>query len=249
MIIIKNITKTLNNKKVLDNVNLEIKDGETLVIIGQSGCGKSVLLKHIVGLMKPDSGSIEFNGENITDMPEKRIYELRKKIGMVFQNAALFDSMTVYENISLALYEHSGYDEEKISQIVSNQLKHVNLKNTEKMMPVELSGGMRKRVGIARALAMNPDLLLYDEPTTGLDPITSDVINELIIETNKKLKITSIVVTHDMTSAYKIGDRIAMLYKGKIIATDSVEKIKNTTDPVIHQFINGLATGPITDTI
>jgi len=247
MVILKNVRKTLNNKVVLDSVNLEIIDGEILVIIGQSGCGKSVLLKHIISLMKPDSGEIIIDGENIVSLDDERIYEIRKQIGMVFQNSALFDSMTVFENIALALTEHFKFSENKIRDIVTEQLAHVNLSHAESIMPSELSGGMRKRVGIARSLAMNPKLLLYDEPTTGLDPITADVINELILETNRKLKITSVVVTHDMTSAYKIGSRIAMLYKGKIEGIDTVDNIRKTANPVIHQFINGLAAGPITD--
>ena len=244
-IVIEDLHKTLNNKVVLDGVNLTINEGEAVVIIGQSGCGKSVLLKHIIGLMKPDKGAIYINGKDITNIPESELYELRKEIAMVFQNAALFDSMTVYKNVSFALYEHTNYKEEEIQKIAKEKLALVNLKNTENMNPAELSGGMRKRVGIARAIAMNPKLLLYDEPTTGLDPITSDVINELIIRTNKELKMTSIVVTHDMTSAYKIADRIAMLYKGKIIGIDIPQNIKNTDNPIIHQFVNGLANGLI----
>lgn len=244
---IENLSKILNNKVVLDEVNLTVNEGESLVIIGQSGCGKSVLLKHIIGLMKPDAGAIYINGKNIVDISEYELYEIRKQIAMVFQNAALFDSMTVYQNVSFALREHSDYSEDEIEKIAAEKLALVNLKNTGQMNPAELSGGMRKRVGIARAIAMNPKLLLYDEPTTGLDPITSDVINELIIDANTKLKMTSIIVTHDMTSAYKIADRIAMLYRGKIIGIDTVENIKNTKDPVIHQFINGLASGPIQD--
>jgi len=247
MIKIRNLTKILNGRKVLDNVCLDVHSGEALSIIGQSGCGKSVLLKHIIGLMKPDSGSIFIDGEDIVCLEEKRVYEMRKKIAMVFQNAALFDSMTVFDNVAFALFEHSDLSYEEISRTVSEKLAIVNLQNTEKLMPSELSGGMRKRVGIARAAAMNPKLLLYDEPTTGLDPITSDVINNLIAETNKKLNVTSVIVTHDMRSAYRISNRIAMLYKGKIIEADTVENIRNSDNPVISQFINGRAHGPITD--
>ena len=247
MIKIRNITKILNGRKVLDEVNLDVYSGEALSIIGQSGCGKSVLLKHIIGLMKPDSGSIYIDGEDIVTAQEKKIYELRKKIAMVFQNAALFDSMTVFDNVAFGLSEHTKLSAEEISKTVSEKLSIVNLQNTEKLMPAELSGGMRKRVGIARAAAMNPKLLLYDEPTTGLDPITSDVINNLIAETNKKLNVTSVIVTHDMKSAYRISNRIAMLYKGKIIGVDTVENIRNSDNPIIVQFINGYANGPITD--
>ncbi len=249
MIEIRNLTKTLNGRKVLDDVNLDVNSGDALSIIGQSGCGKSVLLKHIIGLMKPDSGSIKIDGEDIVSAKESRVYEIRKKIAMVFQTAALFDSMNVFDNVAFGLFEHRRFSESEIARIVYEKLALVNLSNTEKMLPAELSGGMRKRVGIARAAAMAPKILLYDEPTTGLDPITSDVINNLIADTNKKLNVTSIIVTHDMKSAYKISNRIAMLYKGRIEGVDSAEKIQNTNNPVIHQFINGLAEGPITDEV
>jgi len=241
------VSKKFANKVVLDNVSLEINTGEVLVIIGQSGCGKSVLLKHIIGLLKPDAGEIYFEDKKINDLDESELYNVRKQIAMVFQSAALFDSMSVYQNIAFALFEHYKYPETKLKEIVAESLALVNLSNTENYMPSELSGGMRKRVGIARAIAFKPRLLLYDEPTTGLDPITSDVINNLIIDLNQKFKTTSIIVTHDMTSAYKIADRIAMLYKGKIICVDSVDNIKNSDNPIVHQFINGLANGPITD--
>ena len=247
MIEIINLSKSFSFIKVLDNLNLNINSGEVIVIIGRSGCGKSVLLKHIIRLLKPDAGQIIIDGEDIARMEEKDMDKLRLSFGMLFQGAALFDSMTVGENVGFALREHMNMPETKVEKKVKGSLEMVGLRGIEDLMPAELSGGMKKRVGLARAICNNPKIILYDEPTTGLDPIMADAINDLIIDLNNKLKVTSIVVTHDMVSAYKIADRIAMLYKGQIIAIGNPDEIKNTKDPVVKQFITGASKGPITE--
>ncbi|OGX40500.1 MAG: ABC transporter ATP-binding protein [Omnitrophica WOR_2 bacterium RIFCSPLOWO2_01_FULL_41_12] len=250
MIELKNISKSFNSHKVLDDLTLTIEKGQTKVIIGRSGCGKSVLLKHIVGLLKPDSGRVFIDGQEITNLKEKELDKFRMKIGMVFQGGALFDSMTVAENVGFGLIEHSRQIARKeLLERTEEALCMVNLCGIQNLMPAELSGGMKKRVALARALCIRPEIILYDEPTTGVDPITADSINELIKSLHDKLKVTSIVVTHDMKSAYRVADTIAMLYQGKIIAEGSSEEIQNTSHPVVHQFINGLATGPITETL
>ncbi len=247
MIEIINLSKSFTSSKVLDNLNLIINSGEVIVIIGRSGCGKSVLLKHIIGLMKPDMGQVIVSGNDMTRLEEYEMDKIRLSFGMLFQGAALFDSMTVGENVGFTLREHTDIPEGEIRKKIANSLELVGLKGIEKLMPAELSGGMKKRVGLARAICNNPKIILYDEPTTGLDPIMADAINDLIIDLNSKLNVTSIVVTHDMVSAYKIADRIAMLYKGKIIAIGAPGEIKNTKDPIVKQFITGAAKGPITD--
>ena len=246
MIEIINLSKSFNNKKVLDSLNLIINSGEVIVIIGRSGCGKSVLLKHIIGLTKPDLGQVIIDGNDMTRLEESEMDKLRLSFGMLFQGSALFDSMTVGENVGFTLREHTNAPEKEIKAKVAGSLELVGLKGIEKLMPSELSGGMKKRVGLARAICNNPKIILYDEPTTGLDPIMADAINDLIIDLNNKLNVTSIVVTHDMVSAYKIADRIAMLYKGRIIAAGTPDEIKNTKDPIVKQFITGAAKGPIT---
>jgi phospholipid/cholesterol/gamma-HCH transport system ATP-binding protein len=217
-----------------------------MVIIGGSGSGKSVLIKHIIGLLKPDRGSILVNGEEVTTMRERQLKELRKKFGMLFQAAALFDSLTVGENVAFALVEHTRLSRAEIADRVREKLTLVGLPGTEDLFPSELSGGMKKRVGLARALAIEPEVILYDEPTTGLDPIMADAINDLIVEMRERFAITSVAITHDMVSAYKIGHRLAMLYQGKIIFTGTPEECKNTTDPMVRQFITGSSVGPIT---
>ncbi len=217
-----------------------------MVVIGGSGSGKSVMMKHVIGLLQPDSGQVLIDGQDLAAMPEARLNEFRKKFGMLFQYAALFDSMTVWENVGFALLEHGKMPEKEVRQIATEKLSLVGLKGIENRMPAELSGGMKKRVGLARAIAYNPEILLYDEPTTGLDPISADSINDLIVELKQKLKITGLAITHDMKSAYKIGDHLAMLYKGKIICVGTPEEIQNTADPFVRQFITGSATGPIT---
>jgi len=246
MIEIKNLSKSFHNHEVLNQLNLNIQTGETMVVIGRSGVGKTVLLKNIIGLLKPDSGGVLIDGQDITKLEGKELDKIRLKFGMLFQGSALFDSLTVRENVGFSLKEHTRQTDEQIDQQVKEALDLVGLTGIESLMPAELSGGMKKRVGFARAICMRPDIILYDEPTTGVDPIMADATNELIMKLHDRLKITAIAVTHDMTSAYKIADRIAMLYNGKIIAIGTPQQIKKTTDPVVHQFITGEAWGPIT---
>jgi phospholipid/cholesterol/gamma-HCH transport system ATP-binding protein len=245
MIEIINLHKSFGDNKVLDGVNLTINKGETTTIIGRSGVGKSVLLKHIIGLVKPDKGRILIDGEDITLYKNEKLVKLRQRFGMLFQGSALFDSMTVEENVGLGLREHTKLPEEEIRKIVREKLRLVGLRGVEDVKPAELSGGMKKRVGLARAIAMNPEYILYDEPTTGLDPIMADAINYLIIRMKNELNVTSIAVTHDIVSAYKISNRIAMIYEGKIIFVGSPEEVKSTEDPIVRQFVEGRATGII----
>lgn len=246
MIEIVDVYKTFGSHQVLKGVNVTVKNGETMVIIGRSGCGKSVLLKHIIGLMKPDSGHIFIDKEDITVMDDKQLMGLRMRFGMLFQSSALFDSMNIGENVGFALLEHMDLDKTVIHNKVKNCLSLVGLEGIEHLMPAELSGGMRKRVGLARAICIDPQIVLYDEPTTGIDPIMADAINGLIKDLQLKLQITSVAVTHDMTSAYKIADRIAMLYEGRIVEVGTPAEIKNTKNPIVKQFITGAAVGPIT---
>jgi len=241
----RNVWKSFLRKSVLRGVNLVIHPGETVVIIGQSGSGKSVLLKHIVGLMYPDRGSILVDGVDVTKLGHNKLFELRMHFGMVFQGSALFDSYTVEENVGLALREHTELPDDEISRIAEEKLHMVGLAGVGGKNPAELSGGMKKRVGFARAVAMDPKCVLYDEPTTGLDPINADVINNLIVKLSGELHITSIVVTHDLQSAYKVADRIVMLHDGKILFEGTPDEVKNTTHPIVRQFIEGRAEGPI----
>jgi len=247
MIQIKGLHKSFGGNHVLRGLDLEVKTGEAIVVIGRSGCGKSVLLKLIMGLMEPDEGTIEIDGVNIFSLSTEELNEFRLKLGMLFQGAALFDSLNVRENVGFSLYEHTDLPVEVVAERVREKLRLVGLTGIDDLMPAALSGGMKKRVGLARAIANDPKVILYDEPTTGLDPIMADGINELITRTHEKLRVTSITVTHDLKSAYKIANRIAMLYEGKIIGEGTPDEIKNTQDPVIRQFITGSATGPITD--
>ncbi|MDD5424750.1 MAG: ABC transporter ATP-binding protein [Dehalococcoidales bacterium] len=247
MIELINLCKAFDDNVVLDNVNLTINDGETVVIIGRSGTGKSVMLKHIIGLMRPDSGQVIIDGQDVTRLGGKELNELRLKFGMLFQGAALFDSLSVRDNVAFNLLEHRKMDDASIDKRVAECLSLVGLKGIEGLRPSELSGGMRKRVGLARAICMDPKIILYDEPTTGVDPIMADAVNDLIKDLQSKLKTTAIAVTHDMISAYKIADRIAMLYKGKIVEAGTPEQIRKTSNPIVKQFITGAASGPITE--
>jgi phospholipid/cholesterol/gamma-HCH transport system ATP-binding protein len=242
---IRDLHKRLGSKTVLDGLDLEIRTGETLVVIGRSGTGKSVLLKHIIGLMKPDRGSIEVEGEEIVGIKESELDRVRQRFGMLFQGAALFDSLTVGENVALGLREHRRLPQREILARVAERLDWVGLAGAENQKPSALSGGMRKRVGLARAIAMDPAFILYDEPTTGLDPITADVIDQLIREMQRRLGVTSVVVTHDLASAYKVGDCIAMLHDGRVVFEGTPEEARQTQDPMVRQFIEGSSEGPI----
>jgi len=245
MIEIHGLKKRLGSKQVLDGLDLEIRKGETVVVLGPSGTGKSVLLKHVIGLMTPDAGSIRIAGEEIVGMDEPGLDRVRLKFGMLFQGSALFDSMTVGENVGLGLVEHTRLPGAEVHRRVKERLEWVGLKDVETMKPASLSGGMRKRVGLARALAMDPEIILYDEPTTGLDPITGDVINQLIRAMQRRLGVTSIVVTHDLMSAYKVGDRFAMIYQGRVVFAGTADEVRTTTHPMVRQFIEGSSSGPI----
>ena len=239
MIRLDDVYKSFGDKKVLEGFTLEVDEGETMVIIGYSGTGKSVAIKHIVGLLLPDSGTVFVDGLEVPDLPREQLYDLRGRIGYVFQFAALFDSLTVGENVAMALRKMRTMSEKEIAERVTESLALVDLPDAESKYPAELSGGMRKRVGIARAIAKRPKYILYDEPTTGLDPVTSAVIDELMIRMRQKLGVTSVVITHDMRSAYRVGTRIDMLYEGKVRQVGTVAEIQQTTDPVVRQFIEG----------
>ncbi len=245
MIEIRDLQKSFADKKVLQGVDLDIENGQTTTIIGGSGSGKSVLFKHIIGLMKPDSGSVMVDGEDITKINEKGLYCLVDKFGLVFQSGALFDSMTVGENIAFGIKNRNKMSHADIDAVIEHSLNQVGLADIANLLPAELSGGMKKRVAIARVIARKPAIIMYDEPTTGLDPIMADVINDLIIKVSGNKEITSIVITHDMVSAYKISDKIAVLFEGRIIETGSPEEIRKTQNAVVRQFIEGKAEGPI----
>lgn len=245
MIRVVNLHKAFGDNQVLRGVNLDIATGETMVVIGQSGSGKSVLLKHIIGLLKPDAGEIWVDGTEVTGLDEDDLQGFTRRFGMLFQGAALFDSMTVMENVSFGLERHTNYPPEAIAEIARESLARVGLHGVEDMMPYELSGGMKKRVGLARAIAYEPEIMLYDEPSTGLDPIRADAINDLINMLKKDMGVTSVVITHDMASSYKIADRIAMLYEGVIIEVGTPEEIRSSRNPVVQQFIHGESQGPI----
>lgn len=247
MIEAKGVKKGFGHRHILRGVDLHVDDGETLVIIGGSGTGKSTFIKCVIGLHRPDDGSILVDDLDVAKLSsDEEIAQYRRRFGYLFQEGALFDSLTVWENITFGLrYLRKDIPESKYRQIATDKLALVGLKDIEDFKPSELSGGMKKRVALARAIAAEPKYILYDEPTTGLDPIMSDVINDLILDLQKKLKVTSIVVTHDMKSAYKIASRIAMLYEGRVLAVDAPEAIKTSKNPYVRQFVDGLSQGPI----
>ncbi len=247
MIRIVDLHKSFGPKQVLRGVNLEIDRGETMVVIGQSGSGKSVLLKHLIGMMKPDSGRIFIDDVDITALRPEALQKVLRRFGMLFQGAALFDSLTVAENVGFGLKRYTKHTKKEIAEIVADSLAKVGLRDVGNLMPHELSGGMKKRVGLARAIAYSPEIILYDEPSTGIDPIRADAINDLIIQLKENLHVTSVVITHDMVSAFKVADRIAMLYDGVIIETGSPAEIQKSENPVVQQFVTGRALGPITE--
>ena len=241
MIEVRNLTKSFGSLRVLENVSFNIETGESVVIIGRSGGGKSVLLKVLIGLLKPDSGSVQVDGEEIVRMSERELLRVRRKFGMLFQGAALFDSMTVAENVGFAYRRDGSMPESEVKQRVADVLEMVDLPGIENKMPAELSGGMRKRVGLARAIIYRPEIVLYDEPTTGLDPIVSDSIDNLILRVRDRLHSTTVVVTHDMRSARRLGQRIVMLHERKVYATGTAEEIFNSRDPIVRKFIEGVS--------
>jgi phospholipid/cholesterol/gamma-HCH transport system ATP-binding protein len=242
MIKLVNVHKAFGPKHVLQGFTLDVVEGETMVIIGYSGTGKSVAIKHIVGLLEPDRGEVWVDGLEVPKLPRHELYNLRARIGYVFQFAALFDSLSVGDNVAMGLRKQEDLSDVEIQQRVHEALDLVDLPNVAERFPAELSGGMRKRVGIARAIALRPKYILYDEPTTGLDPVTSAVIDELMVRMREKLGVTSVVITHDMRSAYTVGSRIAMLYQGRVRQVGSVEEIRRSDDPVVRQFIEGKPT-------
>jgi phospholipid/cholesterol/gamma-HCH transport system ATP-binding protein len=244
MIRIRGLRKKLGKRQVLDGVDLDIPTGKTVVVMGRSGTGKSVLLKNIIGLMHPDAGQIEVDDEPIVGLGENDLNRVRRRMGMLFQGAALFDSLSVGENVALPLREHTRLPDAEIRRKVAERLDWVGLKGVEEMRVASLSGGMRKRVGLARALAMDPAYILYDEPTTGLDPIMADVINRLIRSLQQRIGVTSIVVTHDLQSAYHVGDVMAMLHEGHVVFTGTPDELRAASDPFVRQFVQGSSEGP-----
>jgi phospholipid/cholesterol/gamma-HCH transport system ATP-binding protein len=241
MIEVNHLEKTFGSMVILDDVSFRVETGESVVIIGRSGGGKSVLLKHLIGLLQPDAGQVLIDGENLCGLDERQLLRVRHKFGMLFQGAALFDSMTVAENIAFALRREGHPTEAEIARKVARALELVELSGTENKKPSELSGGMRKRVGLARAIVYEPQIVLYDEPTTGLDPVVSDSIDNLMLRVRDHLKVTTVVVTHDMRSARRLGQRILMLYNHRLYRSGTAEEIFNSTDPVVHRFVNGIS--------
>ncbi|MBI1909055.1 MAG: ABC transporter ATP-binding protein [Deltaproteobacteria bacterium] len=239
MIQLKHLSKSFGSNKVLNDLNLEIPREKITVILGRSGCGKSVLLKHVIGLLRPDAGDVTVDGVSLNRLSDKELALFRRRFGMLFQSAALFDSLTVFENVAFPLREHSGLSPDKIETVVKKKLEAVGLSGIEDRRPSELSGGMRKRVGLARAIALEPKIILYDEPTTGLDPIMTSAINRLIVEMPGRLKITSVVISHDIESTFFIADKVALLHEGRIVAQGSPEEIKKSDLPVVRQFLEG----------
>jgi phospholipid/cholesterol/gamma-HCH transport system ATP-binding protein len=247
VISLQHLYKSFGGKPVLRDMSIDVDQGESLVIVGGSGTGKSVTLKHIIGLLKPDKGRVMVVDEDVTAMKDVELNKFRRHFGMSFQEGALFDSMSVFENVAFPLRRHTKMSEAEIRARVEECLEDVHLHNVEKKRPSELSGGMRRRVGFARAISLEPDILLFDEPTTGLDPVISDVIADLIVEMDQKLGTTTVTITHDMKVAFKIADRVAMLHEGHIIAEGTPEQFQASNNPIVEQFIEGRAQGPLTD--
>lgn len=239
-----NLSKAFGPKVVLSNVNLQVQEGESLVVLGGSGTGKTVLLRNIMGLLKPDAGHVKVEGKVIADLDRDGLFEVRKSIGMCFQMAALFDSMTVQENVAFALRRHTLMTESEVEDRVDECLSMVGMKGTQHLKPAELSGGMKRRVGFARAIALKPKILLFDEPTTGLDPVMTDVIGRIILDLKHELGVTSITITHDLKSAFEIADRIALIFRGECIACEKPEEFRRNPNPVVQQFLRGDADGP-----
>jgi phospholipid/cholesterol/gamma-HCH transport system ATP-binding protein len=244
---LQHIYKSFGPKEVLHDMSIDIQRGESVVIVGGSGTGKSVTLKHIIGLLRPDRGEVYVDGKEISDMPPRELNRFRTRFGMSFQEGALFDSMSVFENIAFPLRRHTTMTEDEIRKRVAECLEQVHLKDVEDRRPSELSGGMRRRVGFARAISLKPEILLFDEPTTGLDPVISDVVADLIVEMDQTLKTTTVTITHDMKVAFKIADRVAMLYRGSIVEVGSPAVFQQSKNPIVQQFIEGRAQGPLTD--
>ena len=245
MIQLTDLHKAFGSQKVLNGLNLTVPDGQITAIIGPSGEGKSVLLRHIIGLMQPDSGQIEIDGESIIGIRRSEMNRIREKFGMLFQNAALFDSMTVFENVAFPLQEKTSFSKDEIRARVQSALEDVGLKNVEQKFTDELSGGMKKRVGLARALLLNPKIILFDEPTTGLDPIIKRAIHQLIRETHAKFGFTALVVSHEIPEIFDIAQNVAMLFRGEILQFGTADQIRNSTNPAVRQFISGSLDGPI----
>ena len=245
MIEVRDLVKSFSGRTVLDGISVQVQRGETLVIMGGSGCGKSTLLRHMIGVHRPDSGTVSILGQDISRLGYDELNEVRKRFGVLFQSGALYNSMTVGENVALPMREHTTLDENIISIMIKMKLELVGLRGFEHLKPAEISGGMQKRVGLARAIALDPEILFYDEPTAGLDPIVGGVISQLIRDLSGKLGVTSVVVTHDMVSAFQVADRMVMLYDGKVEESGTPEEIRNTQNPLARQFVTGSPDGPI----
>ena len=245
MIELRGVHKSFGAQEVLRGLDLSVPRGRITVIIGRSGSGKSVILKHMIGLIRPDRGQVLVDGEDLTRLDDRQLNQVRRRFGMLFQDAALFDSMNVLDNVAFPLREHTKLSEREIGEIVTRKLRLVGLEGVEHKMPSQLSGGMRKRVGLARAIALDPEIILFDEPTTGLDPLMTDAINRLIKDTQAKLGVTAVVISHDIQGAYQVGHQISMLHQGRIIASGSPEEIRQSDNEVVQQFLRGRAEGPI----